>query len=93
MTALKARPCIICGIPTVERTEGYKHPRCSDWLPCALRRNAERKRPKPVSKVVAEAIEADHPVPAELFWAVTSAHRRGWITDAQAAAFRSAHAA
>lgn len=72
---LKPRPCIICGTPTLDRASQYKDPRCNEWLPCALRRNQQRARPKPVSTIVAEAIEKGHPVPHELEWAVRRLER------------------
>ena len=72
---LKPRPCIICGTPTIDRAGRYNHPRCSEWLPCALRRNQGRARPKPVSKIVAEAIEKGIAIPTELGWVVRRLER------------------
>lgn len=72
---LKPRPCIICGTPTLDRAGQYKDPRCSEWLPCALRRNEQRARPKPVTKIVAEAIEKGLAIPPELYWAVRRLER------------------
>jgi hypothetical protein len=63
---LKPRPCIICGIPTLDRESQYRDPRCAEWLPCALRRNAGRARPKPEAVVVTEAIKLGHPLPQEV---------------------------
>ena len=71
---LKPRPCIICGTPTLDREGQYKHPRCSEWLPCALRRNQQRARPKPVSKIVAEAMRTGT-LSSELEWAVRRLER------------------
>ena len=78
---LKPRPCIICGNPTLDRPGQHKDPRCADWLPCALRRNQQRARPKPVSKIVAEAIEKGHPIPPELEWAVRRLERARTDTE------------
>lgn len=68
--ACKPRPCIICGLPTLGRGAQYGDPDCREagetWIACALRRNAQRARPKPVSKIVAEAMGAGHPIPPEL---------------------------
>lgn len=65
MAARKPRACIICETPTMDRSAPYNDPRCSDWLPCALRRNAGRARPKPEGPIIAEGIEKGCPVTAE----------------------------
>lgn len=62
MSAKKPRPCIICGTPTMDRSAQYNDPRCSTWLPCALRRNEGRKRPKPREQIIEQAREAGHPI-------------------------------
>jgi len=73
---LMSRPCIVCGTPTLDRSEPHRDPRCAQWLPCALRRNAARARPRPVTVIVAEAIELGHPVPREVLVAMKHADGR-----------------
>jgi hypothetical protein len=61
---LKARPCVVCGTQTLDRSGPYNTPRCAVWLPCALRRNAGRSRPRLESEVVAKALARGHPAEA-----------------------------
>lgn len=58
----KPRACVVCGALTLDRSGRYSTPRCAKWLPCALRRNAGRARPRPESEVIAEALKLGHPV-------------------------------
>lgn len=60
--SLKSRPCVVCGTPTLARSHPYNTPRCAVWLPCALRRNAGRARPRPETEVIAQPLELGHPV-------------------------------
>lgn len=46
MGAKKPRPCIVCGIPTMDRSTRHNDPRCADFEPCATRRDAGRRYPK-----------------------------------------------
>jgi hypothetical protein len=46
MSARKPRECIVCGHPTMDRTQPHNTPRCADFEPCATRRDASRKYPR-----------------------------------------------
>jgi len=67
---LRPRPCVVCGMPTRDRTQPHNTPRCTTgefhWIECAMRRNEGRARPKPPSAIVAQAREHGHPVPPSL---------------------------
>lgn len=48
MPAKKPRECVVCGEPTMNRTQPHNTPRCpsSEFEACATRRDAGRARPR-----------------------------------------------
>jgi hypothetical protein len=90
--SLKPRPCVVCGTPTLDRSHPHYTPRCAVWLPCGLRRNAGRARPRPEIEVIAQALELGHPVePRDVLLAMRRDAERKRLRGVSLSATRSRH--